>query len=410
MVTRAFLVGEEASDADAGGLAAIVRQALSLQAAGVDTFHVVAGSADRLRSDRRVHAVVTCGAIADHAAAAIVARAGCVWHPSISRRLAQASIDANDAAAIGAIDSGLFLCGADRIASTIDRLLGGGAAGTTDARVVGVGPNEFVVTPRSEHERSHAVTLLLRTLTKPSDGLVSRHLHRPISTAITRRLLPFPVTPNAMTIVAALFGIGAVVVAARGGYASLLAGALLFETQNILDGCDGEIARLKYLGSRVGEWLDQIIDDVLNIAFLAAVGHGLARGGTPWAADAVVVAVAAQVIHLIGLYAGLLVKAGGRGSVARLRWFAGSGATDGPRERLLGDVTRRDFLSLAYVVCAAVGATALSFAWHVAIVVGSAVVTTIQWIVWKGPGVQETDGPATAAATDSAPEAAARRV
>ncbi|HEV3139609.1 MAG TPA: CDP-alcohol phosphatidyltransferase family protein, partial [Vicinamibacterales bacterium] len=194
-------------------------------------------------------------------------------------------------------------------------------------------------------------------------------------------------TPNAMTIVAALFGIAGVLIAYRGGYANFLAGAALFWIQNILDGCDGEIARMKYLRSRAGEWLDQIVDDALNIAFLVAVGLALARGGQRFAWWLTAIAVVAQVVHVVGLYAALLFRAGGRGSVAMLRWWVG----DPTENRTLGDLTRRDVLSLAYLVAALLNVIAIVFVWQTALTVGSAVVTTLQWAVWGGPGVQ-TDG------------------
>ena len=50
-------------------------------------------------------------------------------------------------------------------------------------------------------------------------------------------------------------------------------------------------------------------------------------------------------------------------------------------------------LSFAYVVTALLNAAAVTFVWHVLLTIGSAVVTTVQWIGWGGPGVQaEGDG------------------
>jgi phosphatidylglycerophosphate synthase len=187
-----------------------------------------------------------------------------------------------------------------------------------------------------------------------------------------------------------------------GEYWNFVLGAALFEAQNVLDGCDGEIARLKYLRSKAGEWLDQVVDDVLNVAFLVAVGVGLSKSH-PWASWVAWIALVAQVIHVTGLYAGLIVKAGGRGSVARLKWWIGEGTEIETRRRLLGDVTRRDFYSLLYVATALTGVPVVAFLWHAAITVSSAVVSTVQWIVWNGPEYQaDADG-----VTDPAGEEAA---
>jgi phosphatidylglycerophosphate synthase len=63
--------------------------------------------------------------------------------------------------------------------------------------------------------------------------------------------------------------------ASRGTYVSMLSGAALFQAQSILDGCDGEMSRLTFRGSRLGEWLDTIGDDLTNYGFFAGAGWGL---------------------------------------------------------------------------------------------------------------------------------------
>lgn len=369
MVRRAYIVGAAVRDA-VGGLPIAVRQRLSLQDAGVREVITIDGGADGARSD----------------APAIVVAHGTIWHPAIVRRLARAAIDPDTVMAIGSHDAAVYLCGANRVSSIVSAVATRGRA-DVEAVAPDARSREFVVRPRSDAERLESTTLLLRSLDKPGDGLASRYLHRPISREVTRLLLPWRVTPNMMTLAAALIGAAGVVVVWRGGYWRVLAGAVLFEIQNILDGCDGEIARLKHLRSRGGEWLDQVVDDVLNIAFLVSIGSALAREGRGYAWPVARMAVAAQIVHVAGLYAGLIFKADGRGSVARLRWFVGAGEG----RSLLGDLTRRDVLSAAYVLTALVDAVALAFFWHAAVTVGSAVVTTLQWIVWGGPDVQ-TDG------------------
>jgi phosphatidylglycerophosphate synthase len=389
---RAYLVSDGTARADAvlGGLPILLRQALSLQDAGIEELVLVGVPAAALPRDRRLRLSVheMAGApidVADHDA--IVARAGCVWHPAIVRRLARTAIDADGRVTVGSPSAAVSLCGGRRVAAAIASLLPN--AVTAQASPTGEAlPPEFVVCPATAADRAAATRLLLRSLEKASDGLASRHVHRPLSRAVTNRLLAWPITPNAMTLVAAAWGAAGAWIAYRGGYWHLLLGALLFEVQNILDGCDGEIARLKYLRSRGGEWLDQILDDVLNTAFFAAVGFGLARGGARGMWSMTVVGLAAQAVHLAGLYAGLMWKAGGRGSVASLRW-----AVDGPGRRTIGDLTRRDFIALAYVVAAALNLVVVAFLWHAAVTCGAAIVTTLQWIARGGPEFRPDDAP-----------------
>ena len=382
MVTRAYIVGaiDAAARGAIGGLPVDQRQRLSLRDAGFDQVIDVGTESAKVTAD----------------GAALVAHAASIWHPAIVKRLARSIIGANDVVAVGSAEAAVYLCGHNRVAAIVSAVA---AHGHADVRFEppDVRAREFVIRPRSDADRRAAAALLLRSLDKPSDGVASRYLHRPISRTVTRLLLAWPVTPNQMTLIAAVFGLAGVLVAWRGGYGRVLSGAALFEIQNILDGCDGEIARLKHLRSRFGEWLDQIVDDVLNIAFLASIGAALAHGGSVYSWPVTRIAVAAQIVHVAGLYAGLLFRAGGRGSVARLRWFVGSGEG----RSLAGDLTRRDIIAAAYFVTALLDVVAATFLWHAAVTVGSAAVTTVQWIVWRGPGVQ-ADGDGAAASVDGA--------
>ena len=51
---------------------------------------------------------------------------------------------------------------------------------------------------------------------------------------------------------AVLFGLG--------GYVALAAGGLVAQVASVIDGCDGEVARLKRLQSKVGGWFDAALD------------------------------------------------------------------------------------------------------------------------------------------------------
>ena len=116
---------------------------------------------------------------------------------------------------------------------------------------------------------------LLRALRKPQDGWTSTRLNRPISLAITRRLVGTSLRPNQVSV--AILGVGLLgaYLASRGTYLSLAAGATLFHAQSVLDGCDGEMSRLTFRGSHTGEWLDTIGDDLTNYGFFGGAAWGL---------------------------------------------------------------------------------------------------------------------------------------
>ena len=93
---------------------------------------------------------------------------------------------------------------------------------------------------------------LLRSLKGGLEGYVDRHFNRKCSQWITQFLVHTPLTPNAVTYLATVVGLLAAGAFAMGGYTAGVLGALLFQLSAILDCCDGEVARLKFLESRFG--------------------------------------------------------------------------------------------------------------------------------------------------------------
>jgi len=116
---------------------------------------------------------------------------------------------------------------------------------------------------------------LFQALRKPQDGWTSRYLNRYISLSISRWLVKTPLLPNQVSVGILGVGLAGAWFAARGGYGNLLLGAFLFQAQSVLDGCDGEMSRVTHRGSRTGEWLDTVGDDLTNYGFFAGAALGL---------------------------------------------------------------------------------------------------------------------------------------
>ena len=95
---------------------------------------------------------------------------------------------------------------------------------------------------------------------KPNDGPVSRYLNRPLSVRISRRLVDHQITPNQISLFSFLCSVLAAGLFALHGYFALLLGGLMAQFASILDGCDGEVARLKYQSSAYGGWFDAVLD------------------------------------------------------------------------------------------------------------------------------------------------------
>jgi phosphatidylglycerophosphate synthase len=134
------------------------------------------------------------------------------------------------------------------------------------------GPGVFEI--RGAQDLPRAERWLLDGLIKDTEGFMSRHVERKISLAISRRLAPTRVTPNQMTIVSVLVGLGGAAFFLSSRPVMQFAGALLFLAHSILDGCDGELARLKFQTSRLGGILDFWGDNVVHSAVFAAIAIG----------------------------------------------------------------------------------------------------------------------------------------
>ena len=115
-----------------------------------------------------------------------------------------------------------------------------------------------------------------RWLVKPTDGIYAR-LNRRISIPISRQLIKFPITPNMVSIFTLGVGIASAGFFAYGGYWSTLLGAFLCLWASILDGCDGEVARLKLLESAFGCWLETICDYLFYLFLFVGMTIGLCR-------------------------------------------------------------------------------------------------------------------------------------
>jgi phosphatidylglycerophosphate synthase len=113
--------------------------------------------------------------------------------------------------------------------------------------------------------------------TSESDGFLARHISRHVSRPLSRILAQTPVTPNQVTLLNTIVGLGAAYLLSLGGYWNQLAGSFLFVTSIISDGIDGEIARLKLMESEFGHYLDIVTDNIVHFAIFLGLSAGLYR-------------------------------------------------------------------------------------------------------------------------------------
>jgi len=136
---------------------------------------------------------------------------------------------------------------------------------------------------RDGGDRSAAERWLYRSLIKQNEGFMSRHFERKLSMAVTRRLVDTGATPNMMTVVSVAIGLAGAACFLSAAPAWQLTGALLFLAHSILDGCDGELARLKFLESPTGARLDFWGDNLVHVAVWISMAIGFSlEVDSPW--------------------------------------------------------------------------------------------------------------------------------
>jgi phosphatidylglycerophosphate synthase len=115
---------------------------------------------------------------------------------------------------------------------------------------------------------------LFNSLKGEFEGFVDRFFNRKISRWFTRIFLAAGLSPNAITILAAVVGLVAAAGFGVGTYSAGIIAALLFQLAAIIDCCDGEVARLTFTESPFGAWLDIAMDNVVHMAIFAGIAVG----------------------------------------------------------------------------------------------------------------------------------------
>jgi CDP-L-myo-inositol myo-inositolphosphotransferase len=187
-------------------------------------------------------------------------------------------------------DTGVMLCtsglfeGLERAAARNKHGLSDGLrelAGEGRARTIDVTGMPWLDVDTPEALREAERRLMRDQGRKTRDGPVSRHLNRPVSRWLSRYLVRTTVTPNQISLFSWLLSCVAAGLMAVSGYPALAIGGVLAQLASIVDGCDGEVARLKRSQSEFGGWFDAVLDRYADAVLLfGLMWHEFAATGT----------------------------------------------------------------------------------------------------------------------------------
>lgn len=269
--------------------------------------------------------------------------------------------------------AGALWAGPEQIAEVITAILANPTSGDVDVAAswsdaVKVEHGDIARHPvTTPAERKAATKMLLRILIKPAeDSPVSRYIYRPLSRPLTQLLLHTPITANQISYFVGVLGLFGCYLTTRASQASLIWGAALVFVSGVIDGCDGEVSRLRLTSSTFGAWLDTVIDELTTFTYLISIGyHTYVHHPEGWVGASIVVGGVCYVISIYSIYYFCIVvlKAGGsqyyqgdleiidapEGPTLRPRHKAPS--TLPPAVQKLGLIAlymiRRDFINLA---------------------------------------------------------------
>lgn len=156
--------------------------------------------------------------------------------------------------------------------------------------------------------------ILRRELIKPEDGLIARYFNRPLSTRVSLMLYRrrAEVNPNLVSLLSSTLCFLAALLIAR-GYSPL--GGVVAQAASVLDGVDGELARLFKRASKLGGILDSLMDRLSDVALVA--GITLSLGSLEGASTLLPVLASANSV-LVSYVTSGLVRAGVNVSALRL--------------------------------------------------------------------------------------------
>jgi CDP-L-myo-inositol myo-inositolphosphotransferase len=185
------------------------------------------------------------------------------------------------------VDTGIFLCSHTLFEALEDSVSKGNESLSDGVReLAGQGRMEamnvsgmFWQDVDNECDMAHGERRLLQRLGKERDSWLTRNINRRISLFVTRRIARTGIRPNQITLFNLGLGLLGSASMIQGTYEGFLMGALLFLLSSILDGCDGEIARLKFQKTPLGGWLDVTTDNVTHLALFSCMTAGVVRSG-----------------------------------------------------------------------------------------------------------------------------------
>ena len=118
---------------------------------------------------------------------------------------------------------------------------------------------------------NEAKEMIFSNVGKTATGWIAVNINGRFSLPLSRQLIKTPLTPNMISVLINVIGI------MSGPFYALghpVIGAICMQIATILDRCDGEVARIKLMETKKGQWVDTISDQVSMLSFYIGLPIG----------------------------------------------------------------------------------------------------------------------------------------
>ena len=227
---------------------------------------------------------------------------------------------------------------------------------------------------RTAAEQKASVHFLFGLIRKAQDTWLVRNFNRKVSYPFTRMLLPLTwLTPNMISVIVFFIGAIGCLMITTPNYWSPLAGASLLLFAGYLDGCDGEIARIRLESSKLGAWIDTIADELTTVLSVTCFGINVYRRyQVDWLLPIVIGCAILSLLAVLAVYYYLLTSGTGSGNSQDY-------PTSSPILNFLRLLIRREVINLGtFFMCALGLATVLYVVLAIGAIVSAAVLFTQQ--------------------------------
>ncbi|MBN1351825.1 CDP-alcohol phosphatidyltransferase family protein [candidate division KSB1 bacterium] len=146
----------------------------------------------------------------------------------------------------------------------------------------------------------------MKSLKRPEvEEILDIYFYRVLAFLFVKSIYKTRCTPNQLTGIGMILGVAAGFFYAIGSYETAIIGSMLFLFSTVLDCADGQLARLKRNGTRLGRLMDGLSDYVVSVSILLGIATGYEHSemaGNHWWLVVLIVAISGFIQSFLADY------------------------------------------------------------------------------------------------------------